>query len=65
MHCPKCSSDDLKVLDTRLGKLHRLEEEENVKTVDTDSLPLRIRRFAVINGMVEERALTGPSWQWD
>ena len=49
-------------------KLHRLEEEENVKTVDIDSLPLRKfsgKIWLWSNGMVEERALTGPSWQWD
>ena len=41
----------LKVLDTRAGRLS-LEEEESVKTVGTDSLPLKILRedLVVVRG---------------
>ena len=67
MLCPKCSSDELKVLDTRAGNMastrrrreclkcnHRFSTIEEVLRED----------LVVVKGMEGEKASIGQNWQW-
>ena len=68
MHCPKCSSDDLKVLDTRAGKVASTRRRRECQNCGY--------RFSTIEEILREdlvwlkemeggKALTEPNLPWD